>query len=270
MGAENYNRAMMHSFDHMLQSVAIAWGDVPNCEVYPFAIPAIRKLESLALDPYMTIFVGDNGSGKSTLLEAIAIACGLNPEGGDTNVHYRTRDSHSGLHEYIRRARGVRQPSTAFFLRAESYYNFASRLEELDDDPDFAGDPYGALGGKSLHGQSHGESFWSLMYHRMWPGGLFFLDEPEAALSPNRQLAALARMYELCVEGAQFVMATHSPILMAFPNARLYQFSVNGIERIEYEDTEHFQVTRDFLNHYRASVRELCPDPREGELFDDA
>lgn len=213
--------------------------DVAQPDRYPFDLPAIRKLDALELHPHVTYFIGENGSGKSTLLEAIAVAAGYNAEGGTRNFNFGTRASHSELHEYIRLARGVRRPRDGFFFRAESFFNVATEIDRLDVARSY--------GGRSLHEQSHGESFLALMMNRFGGEGLYILDEPEAALSPQRQLAVLARIHDLVGEGSQFIMVTHSPILMAYPGASIYSFDDEGIRRIAYEDTEHFTVMRNFL-----------------------
>lgn len=224
-----------------LRSVTFRDEVEPDWDKYPFCIPAVRQLGGLDFDPKVTFFVGENGSGKSTVIEALAAVLGMNPEGGSKNLRFATRSCESSLHEALRPVRNVRRERTEFFLRAESYYNVATALEELPGGT-------GAYGG-SPHEQSHGESFLNLVLHRFGPQGLYLLDEPEAALSPQRQLSFLARMHELVEQDSQFVIATHSPILMAFPQATIYLFSQDGIQKVDYEETDHFQLTRDFLNH---------------------
>ncbi len=220
---------------------------VPSFEQYPFSLPAIRSLESIDLHPKVTYFVGENGSGKSTLLEAIAVSLGFNAEGGTKNFHFGTRRSHSELHEYLRIAKGIRRPRDGFFLRAESFFNVATEIENLDAEPAPGPPIIDSYGGRSLHEQSHGESFLALMTKRFGGQGLYILDEPEAALSPQRQLTVLSRMHDLILENSQFIIATHSPILMAYPEADIYLCGKDGISNIPYAETEHFQVTRDFL-----------------------
>jgi predicted ATPase len=213
---------------------------VESFDRYPFSLAAVRPLERLELHPAVTFFVGENGSGKSTLLEAIAVACGFNAEGGSKNFRFDTRSSHSELHRYLRIARGVERPRDGFFLRAESFFNVATEIEKLD-----VGSSYGE---RPLHEQSHGESFLALMVNRFRGEGLYLLDEPEAALSPSRQLSVITRMHDLVRQKSQFIIATHSPILMAYPEAYIYVFSARGIERVAYQETEHYRVTRDFLS----------------------
>ena len=229
-----------------VSQVRLRVDDIPSFDHYPFSLPAVRHLDVLELHPKVTFIVGENGSGKSTLMEAIAVSFGFNPEGGTMNFSFGTRASHSVLHQYIRLAKGIKRPKDGFFLRAESFFNLATEIEKLDEQP--GGPPIiDSYGGKSLHEQSHGESFWSLVMHRFGGKGFYLLDEPEAALSPQRQLALLSRIHELVNDQSQFVITTHSPILMAYPDAYVYSCSDAGIERVTYEETEHFQVMHDFV-----------------------
>lgn len=233
---------------------------VASFDAYPFSLSAVKHLDVLTLHPAVTFLIGENGSGKSTLLEAIAVSCGFNAEGGTKNFRFGTRLSHSPLWEYLRVAKGVRRPKDGFFLRAESFFNVATEIERLDSGGGGARiiDSYG---GRSLHEQSHGESFMALMMNRFGGHGVYLLDEPEAALSPQRQLAAMSRIHELVKADSQFIIATHSPILMAYPDAFIYACSSEGIERIDYYDTEHYQVMKDFLvNPKRMLDVLLAPD----------
>lgn len=240
-----------------ISRITLRRDQVESFDRYPFHLPAIRTLERLEPHPRVSFFIGENGSGKSTLLEAIAVAMGFNPEGGSKNFHFGTRASHSVLHGYLRIAKGVKRPRTGFFLRAESFFNLATEIERLDAEPTI-GAPVGpAYGERALHEQSHGESFLALLMERFRGQGLYLLDEPEAALSPQRQLAALARLHELVRDGSQCIIATHSPILMAYPDAWIFQFSREGIERVAYEDTEHFQVMRSFMADPGRMLRQL-------------
>jgi predicted ATPase len=204
-------------------------------------------LETLELHPKVTFLVGENGSGKSTLLEAIAVSLGFNPEGGTKNFRFGTRRSHSELHEFIRVGKGFRRPKDGFFLRAESFFNVATEIENLDAEPSFGPPVINSYGGRSLHEQSHGESFLALMMNRFSGDGIYILDEPEAALSPQRQLSVLSRIHDLVNTNSQFIIATHSPLLMAYPESWIYSCSASGLSRVSYYDTEHYQVTRDFL-----------------------
>jgi predicted ATPase len=214
---------------------------------YPFSLPAVRFLEHIDLHPKVTFLIGENGSGKSTLLEAIAVCLGFNPEGGTRNFNFSTRSSHSDLYKFLRIVRGVRRPRDGYFLRAESFFNVATEIEHLDADP-FGGPPIiDSYGGVSLHEQSHGESFLALLINRFSGNGVYILDEPEAALSPQRQMSVLTRMHDLVACDSQFIIATHSPIIMAYPDAQIYHCGNDGLRKIAYENTEHFRVTRDFL-----------------------
>jgi predicted ATPase len=222
-----------------LRGIRLERDRVPSFETYPFSIPAIRALDELALAPKVTCLVGENGSGKSTLLEALAVAAGFNAEGGSKNFRFATRRSESELHQYLRIVRGPRRERDGFFLRAESFFNLSSQVEELG---------VSGYGERSLHEQSHGESFLSLAQHRFGGNGLYLLDEPEAALSPTRQLSFLAIIHDLVEhQHAQFVIATHSPILLGYPGALIYSLDGDGVRPIAYEETEHYLVTRDFL-----------------------
>ncbi|MCE4555661.1 AAA family ATPase [Roseateles cellulosilyticus] len=226
--------------------LALKRDEVESFDRYPFSLPAVKTLDRLELHPHVTFFVGENGSGKSTLLEALAVSLGFNAEGGSRSFNFGTRVSHSELHEHLRVAKGVKRWRDGWFLRAESFFNVATEIERLDEGP---GGPrvIDAYGGRSLHEQSHGESFLKLMHERFGPRGLYLLDEPEAALSPQRQLDALRRLHELVRQGSQFVIATHSPLLMAYPDAWVYRFGAGGIERVRAEETAHFRVMREFM-----------------------
>jgi predicted ATPase len=208
---------------------------------YPFSIPAIAALRTLDLEPGVTLFAGENGSGKSTLVEAIAVAAGFNAEGGSRNFMLTTRASHSPLHDHLHLVRDARPQRNGFFLRAESFYNVATYVEGLGSEI------MEAYGGRSLHNQSHGESFLSLVLNRFKGKGLYILDEPEAALSLRGQLALIRRIHELVEDGSQFIVSTHSPILLAFPGARIYVLSEDGIVETPYDETEPVELTRAFL-----------------------
>lgn len=238
---------------------------VASFEQYPFNLPAVARLETLAFHPRVTFFVGENGSGKSTLLEAIAVKLGMNPEGGGRNFNFTTRASHSPLHEYLALRMGLKRPRDTYFLRAESFFNVATKIEELDDVPSNADKIIEAYGGTSLHDQSHGESFLALFLHRLGERGLYLFDEPEAALSPTRQMTLLARLHELAGHGTQFIIATHSPIVMAYPDAWIYKLTEDGPQRVEYESTEHYSVMRAFMLRREQMLERVCK-PREEEM----
>jgi predicted ATPase len=242
----------------ILKSVALRLDRVPSFDAYPFSIPAVRKLGTLPLHPKVTFLVGENGSGKSTLIEAIAIAAGFNPEGGTKHFHFATRPSESALYQALQVVRGVRREKDGFFLRAESLFNVGTVIDQYEEEQ---GGLLKYYGGRSLHEQSHGESFIALVSHRFAGDGLYILDEPEAALSPSRQLAMLKLIHGLVNEEAsQFIIATHSPILMAYPEATIYHLSPDGILPVAYEETEHFQITSSFLAHRESYLRHLFAD----------
>jgi Predicted ATPase len=230
---------------------------------YPYSLPVIRLLDKLELHPKVTFFIGENGSGKSTLLEAIAVACGFNPEGGSKNFNFSTNATHSELYNQLRLIRSVVRPRDGYFLRAESFYNVASQIDELDRT---AGGPrvIDAYGGESLHHQSHGESFFALFVNRLRGSGLYLLDEPEAALSPTRQLAFLSRLHELVTLDAQFIIATHSPIIMAYPDSIIYEFGKDGIRQIEYEKTEQYSVYNSFFTDHKRFFHEIYKETEKG------
>lgn len=238
---------------------------VPSFDEYQFNIPAVKLLERLEFHPQVTYFIGENGSGKSTLLEAIAVLEGFNPEGGSRNFDFSTADSHSHLSNYLLSAAGSRRVNTSdsYFLRAESFYNVSTeidRVAKLHKPEKFYRENYG---GKSLHTRSHGESFFTLLTKRFRGNGLSLLDEPESALSPKRQLGFLTRMHDLLATGSQFIIATHSPIILAYLNSTIYQFTDRGIESVRYEDTDQFQITQMFLSRREAMLRELLREPDE-------
>jgi predicted ATPase len=238
--------------ERFVRSVALPADRVPAGGGYPWDLPAVAGLRAapLDLDHDVTFLVGENGSGKSTLVEATAVALGLNPEGGSQHMNFATRESHSPLHDALRVVRGTRRPRSRYFLRAESFYNVATLVDEVTEALD-------AHGGVSLHERSHGEAFLALVNHRFGRDGLYLLDEPEAALSPTGILALLRRMHDLVDEGSQFIVATHSPMLMAYPGARIYALEPEGIAPVALEDTEHFTLTRAFLEAPERFLRPL-------------
>lgn len=226
--------------------------DISSDNSYIRELPAIKQLaslEELELDSKVTFFVGENGTGKSTLLEAIAVKFGFNPEGGSINFSFSTNATHSELYKYIKLIKSFERPKDGFFLRAESFYNAASYIDELDEIPASTPKISESYGGKSLHEQSHGESFFSLVMNRFGGGGLYILDEPEAALSPSRQMSLLIRINELVKNNSQFIIATHSPIILAYPEAVIYELSEGSIRKTAYRETETYSVMKSFMDN---------------------
>jgi predicted ATPase len=248
-----------------LREISLKRDRVLDGTKYPFNIPAVRHLDCLKFDPDVTFLIGENGAGKSTLLEAISVALGFNAEGGTKNFRFSTRASHSELHACLRLVRSHQRPRDGYFLRAESFYNVATEIERLDHEPgDMSPLVIDSYGGHSLHEQSHGESFLALMTHRFHGRGLYILDEPEAALSPRRQLVMLRRIRQLAHKDSQFIIATQSPILLAYPNAKILLLDQRGYLTVKYEDTEHYQLTRRLLNDTDEVLKAAFAD--DGEL----
>lgn len=246
---------MPHAF---IRSASIDWGDVaPNS--YLRAIPALAQLNGLDLDCPLTFFAGENGSGKSTLLEAIAVAYGFNPEGGTLNYRFQTYNDVSELCQAVQLQKAMGRPTTGYFFRAESFFNVATQAETYRASG-FGTVPkevyYARYGGRSFHEQSHGESFFSLISN-LNGHGLYLLDEPEAALSPQRQLALLRSIVEATQRGAQFIVASHSPILLGIPKARIYSFDEGEIREVAYEETSSYQVTELFITNRTGLLHNL-------------
>jgi predicted ATPase len=240
-----------------LKSLSIAPKEWAVLNEHPFDVPSIAAMVSQAVslrfDRRVTFFVGDNGSGKSTLLEALAVHQGMNPEGGTKGMQFSNRDDTvSPLRHHLRVRRSHHTPEDAFFLRAESFFNVATAIEN-----------YGTLssyGSRSLHDRSHGESFIDLLVERFQPRGLYLLDEPEAALSVHGQLQFLVRLHDLVEQGCQFVIATHSPLLMAYPDATIYEFAEAGPAPVGWSDIDTVHITRDFLDDPQGFMAELLTD----------
>jgi len=233
--------------------------DAPDDE-FPFTIPAIRALErGLKLHPKVTFLVGENGTGKSTLLEGLADKWGFSKESGNRSKNFGIRSYDTALAPAMTLARTSARPMDGFFLRAESFFNFATQMDDLEKEP-FCGSGYFSYGGKSLHERSHGEAFLTLFMERFDGHGLYLLDEPEAALSPSRQMAFLVRLHDLVNDFSQFVIATHSPIILAYPDAFIYEFSEEGIEPVNYRDSQPYQVTSRFMKNPEGMVEKLLGD----------
>ncbi len=225
-------------------------------------LPVVRYLAEHGIEfrRQVTFFVGENGSGKSTLIEALAISQGFNPEGGTKNFSFSTEDSHSELCDHLRVARGVLYPRDGFFLRAESFYNVASDIDRMDREPGPGAPVINNYGGVSLHRQSHGESFLALVENRFRGHGLYILDEPEAALSPAGILRLMRNMARLVREDSQFIISTHSPMLMTFPGADVREIREDGIVSLPYNETEHYKTTVRFLRDPESALEAMLGD----------
>ena len=255
-GKHRKTGAVAEGADGMLNTQLIAgalinWDRIDN-DSYLRDIPAINGVDRITFTHPVTFFVGENGSGKSTLLEAIAIAYGFNPEGGTRNYNFSTYDSHSELCEAMRLVKGVRRAGNGYFLRAESFYNVATKEEEYSRGP--GGRP------QHFHEKSHGESFLALAQNSFRANGVYLLDEPEAALSPQRQLTLLMEIDRCVKEGSQFIIVTHSPILLGLPDAQILSFDEGPIHPCTYEETDSYQVTSMFINHREQILHRLLDE----------
>ena len=232
----------------------IDWDKV-DTDSYLRQIEAIRNLQNLALTSPVTFFAGENGSGKSTLLEAIAVAAGFIPEGGTKNYAFSTYDSHSSLYQAIRLSRGVSRMNSGYFLRAESFYNVASKEDEYSRGP--GGRP------QHYHEKSHGESFLAIAQQHFTSDGLYLLDEPEAALSPQRQLTLLLEIIECAKRNSQFIIVTHSPILLGMPECEILSFDDGTIHPISYEETDSYRITSLFVNQRERFLNRLLNEEED-------
>ena len=232
--------------DLLIKGLSIDWSEIDE-DSYLRKIDALKELNSLFFSKNITIFVGENGSGKSTLLEAIAIAYGFNPEGGTRNYNFSTYRSHSELCDAIRLCKGIKRSNWGYFLRAESFYNVAT-AEELYE---------GINASKHYHQKSHGESFLQLVQNNFVGNSLYLLDEPEAALSPQRQLTLLYEIQHCIEDGSQFIIVTHSPILLGMPNTEILSFDSGPIHKIEYEDTDSYKITKLFIENKEQLLNKL-------------
>lgn len=244
----------------MLLSLRIEWDQVEDRRTYPFDLPAIAGIDELDLDAPIVMFVGSNGSGKSTLMEALAYQLGCNPEGGSRNFNFDTASTLSALHTVMRLGRLIPRNTDRFFYRADAFHVLATEMRRLDEDPS-AGPPIkNSYGGQDLHEMSHGQSVMRLLRYRFRARGIYLMDEPEAALSPETQLEVLARIIQLTKEGARFVIATHSPLLMALPGARIYELSEAGVEPRAYHELNHVRLYRRFLGDPQSVISRLIEE----------
>ncbi|MEN1966595.1 AAA family ATPase [Lentibacillus sp. N15] len=219
--------------------------EIPSFHTFPYNLPVMQTLDALTFHPNVTYLIGENGMGKSTLLEGIAVALGFNPEGGTRNNNFSSYDSHSELHHYLRVAKGFIRPKDGYFFRAETFYNVATNIEDLDKGP--GPKIIDGYGGTSLHKQSHGEAFFAAFTNRFRGNGIYILDEPEAALSPLRQMSMLTRIHDLVNEGSQFIISTHSPIIMAYDDAKILELTVDGMQETVLEETGHYRMMKQFF-----------------------
>jgi predicted ATPase len=252
----------------VLKKIKLLRDRVEDWKGYPFSVPAISSLNELVLRSRICFFAGENGTGKSTLLEAIAVHYGFGPEGGTRSFSNDTTESNHSVDALVRALRLSFDLRTGkgFFLRAESFFNAASYLDAIDGG---SGDVLKHYGGRSLHARSHGETFFTLLELKFQRNGLFLLDEPEAALSPQRQLAFLVLLHDVLkkYKDAQFIISTHSPVLLGYPKAQIVSFDDGPLHEIEYEETAPMQIVRRFVNQRESFLEELFQDPPS--LFDD-
>lgn len=247
----------LNSHTQYVKSLSLKEEEIPSFDLFPYNLPAVRELNELTFHPNVTYMIGENGMGKSTLLEGLAIALGFNPEGGSRNYNFSSYHSHSGLHDYLRVAKGVTRPKDNYFFRAETFYNVATNIEEMDQQPAYGRKIIDGYGGTSLHEQSHGEAFFAAFTNRFRGNGIYILDEPEAALSPLRQMSMLSRIHDLVQKGSQFIISTHSPIVMAYEDAKMIQLMEDGMHETRLEDTQHYKVMEQFFTDKNRMLHHL-------------
>lgn len=234
---------------NFVDSVSIRWDEVPDTAAYPFNVPSLSSLTTLHLEAPVTFFCGENGTGKSTLLEAISIALGMNPEGGSRNYLFSVKRTHSELHDYLTVGRTLLRPRDSFFVRSDTLFNLITAMDELDDDKRY-------YEGRSLHRRSHGEGILALVSRRFSGNGLYILDEPETGLSQIGQIALLCEIKRLVDAGSQFIIATHSPILLCTPDSAAFQFD-DGISRIDPKESLEWTVLQRFIEDPERAIDEF-------------
>jgi predicted ATPase len=248
----------------VLKKISLLRDRVSDWTAYPFSVPAIGCLEEITFHSRVCFFAGENGSGKSTLLEAIAAHYGFGREGGNRSFLNDSTESNHSIDPLVKALRLSfdKRTGQGFFLRAESFFNTASHIDNLDKEPSDSPPIISFYGGISLHKRSHGETFFKLLELKFRRNGLFLLDEPEAALSPQRQLAFLVMLHDVLkkYKDAQFIISTHSPVLLGFPKAQILSFDGGAIHEIKYEDTEPLQIVRRFLNDREEFLKELLKE----------
>ena len=240
-----------------IQYVILKDGTDIDTRKFPFSIPLIKQFKKLVFNKPVAFIIGENGSGKSTLLEAIAVSYGFNPEGGSKNFSFKTKETHSDFYRYIKIGKSYNKANDGYFLRAESFYNVASNIDEINKNG-LRGSLYDSYGGRSLHNQSHGESFLSLLRYRLGGNGIYIFDEPESALSPMKLLELMVIIDDLAKNNSQFIISTHSPILMAYPKAEIYEIDKDGkLNLVKYEETSYYNLTRYFILNYKEMLKKL-------------
>ena len=237
----------------LLKQITLLRDRVQGWNDYPFSVPVVHNFDELIFRSRVCLFAGENGSGKSTLLEAIAAHYGFGREGGNRSFANDTTASNHSVDPLVRALRLSfdNRTGAGFFLRAESFFNAASFIDEVGMTEFY--------GGQSLHTRSHGETFFTVLELKFQRNGLFLLDEPEAALSPQRQLAFLVLIHDVLrkYKDAQFIISTHSPVLLGYPEAQIISFDGERLQEIKYEDTAPMQIVRRFLNDRENFLQEL-------------